>query len=605
MFLTGKRRLPLLATLRGRLVLLACLVTLPTLLFTVYVANKERSAVLKRMAEDASHLARLASREHGHQIGGARSLLRWIADRFIQDGDHAVVMTDEGFLAALLAGYPQLANIGMLSAEGKVLRSAYPLPNFPNMADNPAFVRAKRSNEVEAGTYIIGPIVGRPVLNLAYAIRRPGDSIRRVAFVALDLRWLEDLAKQVNLPPEYSLLVADRDGRVLAHSGAAIRASATGMGKLIPGLADLPNQRGGKILKVSDDQPPQFFVGERIEEIPSISVAVGLPYEHIYREANLAFYRTLGGLALLTLITVVLVLLTTELSILRALRTLSSTAQRFGRGELSARAVIDHGHGELRELATEFNSMADALAARHGELTEAHKRLLALSQHLQVVRETEARHIARELHDEIGQVLTSLKMDVSSLQRRYLREAASSPETASFERDVAEMSRRLDLAVEFVRRISSELRPTVLDRLGLAAAIEWQAREVEARANLTVEVDCSGVEEPLDWLVSITIFRIIQETLTNVVRHAEATMVCVALLGTADELTLSVSDDGKGIDDATIHRVDSIGIIGMKERAHLVDGEFKIRGEAGKGTLVTVKIPRKRAQEGIHAHPVG
>ncbi|MBI2604680.1 MAG: cache domain-containing protein, partial [Deltaproteobacteria bacterium] len=287
------------------------------------------------MEEDAYHLARLASREHAHQIEGARTLLRWIGDRL---SNQPVVIAGQGFLSALLAGYPQLANIGILSPEGKVLRSAYPLPSFPNMADNPAFVRAQQSNEVEAGNYIIGPIVGRPVLNLAYAIRRPGGSIRQVVFVALDLRWLDDLARQVNLPPGYSLLVVDRDGRVLAHSGEEIRGSAASRGKLIPGLADLPNQRGGKILKVSGNQPPQFFVGARMAEIPGISVAVGLPYEHIYREANLAFFRTLGGLALLTLITAVSVLVATELSILRSLRTLSRTARRFGGGELLARA---------------------------------------------------------------------------------------------------------------------------------------------------------------------------------------------------------------------------------------------------------------------------
>ncbi|MBI3019291.1 MAG: cache domain-containing protein [Deltaproteobacteria bacterium] len=206
-------------TLRGRLVLLICLAALPTILFVFYVAQKERSHVLTRMTEDGHHLANLVLREHTHQIETAKNLLLRLGEILKYKGKYSFVLKDPDFLPTILKGHTHLANVGILSKEGEVIRSAYPLSRFPNMKDNPAFRRALLSNKVEIGDYIIGPIVSIPILNLAYAIRDEKDATQMVVFNALDLEWLGSFVKQIHLPQEYLLHIVNPQGQILAQVG--------------------------------------------------------------------------------------------------------------------------------------------------------------------------------------------------------------------------------------------------------------------------------------------------------------------------------------------------------------------------------------------------
>ena len=147
-----RRRTPasVLLSLRGRLLFLICLAILPAVLFSFFVAKSERSATLVRTEQDALHLAGLAGREHAHQIRGASELISWLGAKVARDGLSSPVVTDPAFLRALLAGHPQLANIGIVSPEGRVLTSAYPLANYRSWSDNPAYLAALRSDGVVA-----------------------------------------------------------------------------------------------------------------------------------------------------------------------------------------------------------------------------------------------------------------------------------------------------------------------------------------------------------------------------------------------------------------------------------------------------------------------
>ena len=155
MITAGPSRMSFLFSLRGRLFFLICLATLPALLFTFFVARNERIAAVARTEQDALHLARLASREHAHQIRGARALLLWLGEKLAAEGLTSPIVTDPSFLPALLAGHPQLANIGVLSADGEPLTSAFPLKNRQSWKDNPAYRAALKSVTVETGTYVI------------------------------------------------------------------------------------------------------------------------------------------------------------------------------------------------------------------------------------------------------------------------------------------------------------------------------------------------------------------------------------------------------------------------------------------------------------------
>jgi len=219
------------------------------------------------------------------------------------------------------------------------------------------------------------------------------------------------------------------------------------------------------------------------------------------------------------------------------------------------------------------------------ELDESYKAIRKLTRHLQNIREQERTHIAREIHDELGQQLTVLKMDVSWLNKKV----ASSDEM--IKQKMKSLLSMLDDTVRSVRRISSELRPSLLDDLGLTAAMEWQLTEFEKRSGIHTRFINSGDEVLLPEAVKTALFRIFQESLTNVARHSQAKNISVSFIEADDHLVLSIQDDGKGFDKQQVADKKTLGILGMKERTFMIDGTYEIVSAPGKGTVVTVKIP--------------
>jgi PAS domain S-box-containing protein len=223
------------------------------------------------------------------------------------------------------------------------------------------------------------------------------------------------------------------------------------------------------------------------------------------------------------------------------------------------------------------------------ELTYSREQLRNLSMHLQSVREEERTTIAREIHDELGQVLTALKMDLSWLDKKHRGDKSFAERTKS-------MLSLVDSTIQTVKRISSELRPGVLDHLGLAAAIEWQAKEFEKHTGIACDVSVDPDDMVLDRQYSTTIFRIFQEALTNVARHANATKVRISLVEKEDGISLHVEDNGKGITKKQMNNPQSFGLIGIQERVHFLNGEIRIRGTRNKGTSLTIHIPLEKKE---------
>jgi len=219
------------------------------------------------------------------------------------------------------------------------------------------------------------------------------------------------------------------------------------------------------------------------------------------------------------------------------------------------------------------------------ELRSSRQQLRSLASHLQSVREEERAGIARELHDEMGQALTALKMDLSWLNKRLAKDDISLVEK------VKAMSGLTDRTIRMVRRLSTELRPGILDDLGLSAAIEWQAEEFEERTGIECGVSVDGGVIILEQDRCTAIFRIFQEALTNVARHARARKVRASLKEKDGELVLEVQDNGRGVTEKQISDAKSFGIMGMRERVYPWGGEVKISGIREKGTTVRVTIP--------------
>jgi signal transduction histidine kinase len=218
-------------------------------------------------------------------------------------------------------------------------------------------------------------------------------------------------------------------------------------------------------------------------------------------------------------------------------------------------------------------------------LRESEEKLRRLAAHLISVREEERAHIAREIHDELGQVLTGLKMEVTWLAKR-LKEKPLVEKTDS-------MCKLIDTTVQTVRKIATGLRPEMLDDMGLIAAVGWQAKEFQKRTGIRTRAKLPP-EVKLDIDVSTTMFRIFQEILTNVARHSRATRVDIELTMPEDRVALEVVDNGVGIADAEVTGKKSLGLLGMHERALLFGGEVRISGTPGHGTRVSVSIPLRQ-----------
>ena len=278
--------------------------------------------------------------------------------------------------------------------------------------------------------------------------------------------------------------------------------------------------------------------------------------------------------------------------VLRQVRAVQTATGKLTGGDLSARTEITPGPGELNELAGAFDGMARALETREGLRQKAEQALRAsreelrnLASHLESVREEERTRLAREIHDELGQTMTALKMDMAWLNRRL-----NSDQGRLLEK-TRSMEGLIDATIQTVQRLSGELRPGLLDDLGLAAAIEWQAEEFQQRTGIFCAVGVDLHDLTLNKDPVTALFRIFQEALTNVIRHAQATAVEVRLRTVGVRLLLEIADNGKGITATDTANPSAFGLIGMRERAIAIRGEFAIKGQPGRGTTVTVSLP--------------
>ena len=218
-------------------------------------------------------------------------------------------------------------------------------------------------------------------------------------------------------------------------------------------------------------------------------------------------------------------------------------------------------------------------------LRDSRDELRDLGTRLRSIREEESTRIAREIHDQLGQMLTAMRMDLSWITGR-----ASGGDPLTEER-MHSMTRLLASGIEAVRQIATDLRPPVLDDLGLVAAVEWHVQEFAERAGLQHELHIEVDEVTLDGDHATSVFRILQEALTNVARHAEANRVIVSL-GTSDEgLDLTVEDDGTGITEDAAKNGASLGLLGMRERANALEGQLTVGPGEQCGTVVTLTMP--------------
>jgi signal transduction histidine kinase len=219
------------------------------------------------------------------------------------------------------------------------------------------------------------------------------------------------------------------------------------------------------------------------------------------------------------------------------------------------------------------------------ELKQSYGQLRSLASHLQNVREEERSSIAREVHDELGQQLTAIKLDIEWLMIK-LEEAET-----GIKDKVGEMEKLVITTLKTVKKIVTELHPAILEKMGIIEAIKWQAKEFEKRTGLKILLSLTEEDVIIRDKTAIALFRIVQESFTNIIKHAQASNVSCSLQKWDKDIFLIISDDGKGFNPAAVAGKQSLGILGMKERTVILGGKYQIISEAGKGTKVLVVMP--------------
>ncbi|MGZ5199857.1 MAG: sensor histidine kinase [Telluria sp.] len=270
-----------------------------------------------------------------------------------------------------------------------------------------------------------------------------------------------------------------------------------------------------------------------------------------------------------------------------------------GGGGCALLYALFHALSTSRRRALELaNEMTRELRASESKIKRSNERLRRLAAHAENIKEVERKRIAREIHDDLGQNLLALRIEADMLSSRT---AGHHPRLHARAQWTLE---QIDATIRSVRQIINDLRPTVLD-LGLDAAVDWQVSQFERRSGIACQVIRNGVELHLSDTCATALFRILQESLNNVSRHAHATKVKVELQLTPEQVSLSVTDNGIGLPSAVRHKPGSFGLAGIEERVKMLGGEFNLISPFGGGTILHVSLPTsepEQATPGIRLH---
>jgi signal transduction histidine kinase len=581
-------------SLRVRLMLLVLVPVIPAWGVIAYTASEQRRIAVAEIQRNVLRLAEFSAREEELVLQGTRQILIALAN-FVRKADENPAGCS-AFCGDLLKQFRRYANIGAVKPNGDVFCSAVPLDKPTNAADQTWFRRAVESVDFTIGDYHVGRITGKAVLVLSYPFRVVEGGPVEVVFAALDLEWLNRYIFEIEaqLPDGFKIMLIDENALILARQPY----DEQWLGRSMihhPVFKKILSQKAGMI-EARDDQEMNFIYAfvplqSSFRKRP-VYMILGIPRELAFADSNRILRRNLILLGIVLLVTVLAAWFGSELFIMRQIKAMAQASRRLASYEMSARTGLDYGSGELGQLARTFDEMATALEQRQAarqqaemELQRSQELFRNLSAHLQVVREEERTRIARQIHDDLGQSLTALKIDLSWLNKRLANDQDR------FREKLKSMVTLINETIETVHNVSADLRPGILDDFGLAAAIEWQAEEFQKRTGMECRTSLPSDESDLSKEKSTNLFRIVQESLTNVIRHAKATKVEINLNVQDGILLLEIVDNGRGITKAAITNPKSFGLIGIKERVHSLGGEVNIVGAPNEGTRVIVKMP--------------
>jgi signal transduction histidine kinase len=415
---------------------------------------------------------------------------------------------------------------------------------------------------------------------LASVLALPVSDARGNRRGVIALLQLPKILGSDQLPPKSVLTVLDRNGVIIARSDQQERFSGRNIRDSVLARAAL-QQKEGRTEAVGVDGVSRQY---GFTYLPDVGwyVYAGIPTDLVMGPVNrLVAEGLMGGAAIVLLVVTVALILARRIQ--KPIDALAGAASSIADGTYPTVAV--EGPREIALLAQTFNEMAESRSRSEARILESERNLKALSERLLNVQENERMRVARELHDDLGQSLTALKMDLIGLLDKIPTAAGTAPISDR-------ILRTLDSTVTAVQRISSELRPSMLDDFGLIAALESEARLFEERSGIECETSFPEELPDLDAGVSTAIYRMVQEALTNAARHSNATRVELRVRERADELFLEIRDDGRGIAPEQAADPASLGLAGIRERADMLGGTAIIEGIDGHGTIVSIRLPR-------------
>jgi len=551
---------------------------LPLLLLLIWIYGTQVRREELEARETALQIARTTAARMQSLHADSVALMKEMAARAsIRNLDRAPCDS----LFAVVDFFPQYADLLLFDRAATLVCAAEPAPEDRAVS---ALARqwiaaTLRDGGLPAGTPVIRPLDNRWVSVLSAPVRGVDGSVNGT----LVLVQLPE-AFAAALPANAVMTILDRNGTIVARSADPHR--WTGRNAAGVSMTELAlHHEDGAAEAIGVDGISRQYGFSSVPEL-GWHIYVGIPTTIVMQPVRQMFVRGAAGGAIIILLVVALAVWLAR-AVERPVAALSRAAEAAAAGAFGSVRVA--GPREIAQLAETFNTMLTRRLEAENRHVEDERNLKALSDRLLLIQEEERTKIARELHDDLGQSLTALKMDVGGLVAMMPPSAASG---ALQNRLIGRIVATLDDTVTSVQRISSELRPSVLDDLGLLAAIEAEASRFEQRTGIECELSLPGETElRIEGPAVTAIYRIVQEALTNVSRHSNATRVELRLRQRREELLLEVRDDGRGITAEEVRDPYSLGLIGIRERAALAGGTVHIEGVSGRGTIVSVRIP--------------
>lgn len=580
-------------SLKTRLYLLVLVAFIPVAILIVYVAEEQKAIEKDAILHKTKLLAQTTADAESLQVEATGDLMVAVAEVFKMAPSQPDQLS--GLLADLTNQAKGYAAFGILDPSGHLIAGSK-ASTKSDYSGQEWFSATREQKSLAMGPYHGERINGKPVIYFARPILTSAQKVTAVAFAAIDLNWMNrSVFRQLaEMPGGSRLTLVGKNQLLLQYEVDTARWMVPQ--PLDPKLQQQIVKRPSGIL-IADDATgtSRIYAFAHLQSAlrqDQVSIVLEIPQRVALAASKRIFTRNIALLTISALVAVLSIWWAADIFILRRVGAMARASRRLAAGDLRARIGPIGVRDELSHLAGVFDEMAESLQIRMereeqvmATLKSSREQLRRLTAYQNEVREQERARIAREIHDQLGQSLTILKMDLAWIKRhREVNDGAVGKKMEG-------MFQLIEEALEDLHTVIAELRPVILDDFGLAAAIEWQVEMFRNRSGIDCRLENDDFEPNLPKNHATAIFRIFQELLTNIIRHAQADVVVVRLEKHDGKLLLDVEDNGRGITEAEINSPQAFGLLGIRERLYPLGGSISFEGRPDQGTKVTIHLP--------------